>query len=175
MPNQKNIDSVQKLKDKLVNAKSLIFADYKGLKANEINELRDKLAEHGAEMSVQKNTLLKIALKENDQLTEQLEKELEGPVSVFIANEDAISPLKAIFDYAKERELPKVKAGIVGGIFATADEVKVYSELPSREELLARVVGGMKSPLSGFVNVLGGTPRKLVYALAAIADKKEVS
>lgn len=175
MPNQINIDKVQNLKDKFQKAKSLVFADYQGLKANEINELRDKLAENDTEMSVQKNSLLKIALKETDQLNEKLEKELEGPVTVFISYKDAIAPLKTLFEYAKDRELPKVKAGLISGLFATADEVKVYSELPSKEELLARVVGGMKAPLSGFVNVLGGTQRKLVYALAAIADKKEVS
>jgi large subunit ribosomal protein L10 len=97
MPNQKNKDTVQQLKNKLADAKSVIIADYQGLNANEINDLRSKLSEHGTEVSVQRNTLLKIALKEQNNLPEELEKELVGQVATFIAHKDAISPLKVIF------------------------------------------------------------------------------
>ena len=177
MPNKKNIDTVQMLKDKLSKAKSVIIADYQGLTATQINDLRSKMEEEGTEMSVQRNTLLKVALKEQNSLPEELSNELHGPVAAFISHTDAISPLKVLFEFSKgnDAELPKVKAGLIGGVYANAAQIKIYSELPSKEELIARAVGGLKSPLSGIVNVLGGTQRKLVYAFAAIASKKEVS
>jgi len=175
MPNQKNKDIVNKLKDKLVEARSVVIAEYQGLKANEINDLRDKMSEFDTEMSVQRNTLLKIALKEQDKLPQELETALEGPVAAFIAHNDAIAYLKTLFEFSSEKEALKIKAGLIDGVYANAAQVKVYSDLPAKDVLIAQVVGAMKSPLSGIVNVLGGTHRKLVYALAAIADKKEVS
>lgn len=171
MPNNKNKELVAELTKKVADAKSIVFAEYHGLDANQISDLRKQLKESGSEMSVAKNTLVKIALKENN-YNGDLEKELEGPVATFFGNEDAIAPIKILSDFAKKFELPKIKVGLVEGRVASASEIEVLSNLPSREELLARVVGGLKSPLSGFVNVLGGTKRNLVYVLSAIADKK---
>ncbi len=80
-----------------------------------------------------------------------------------------------LFEFNREYELPVIKAGIIEGTYNDGKGVKVLSELPGKDELIARVVGGMKSPLVGLVNVLGGNQRNLVYVLSAIANKKEVS
>ncbi len=171
MPNEINKKMVAELSKKVADAKSIVFAEYHGLDANQISDLRKQLRESGGDMTVAKNTLVKLALKENGHNGE-IEKELEGPVAAFFGNEDAIAPIKILAEFAKNFELPKIKVGLVDGRVATASEIDVLSKLPSREELLARVVGGLKSPLSGIVNVLGGSQRKIVTVLSAIADKK---
>lgn len=171
MPNETNKKLVTELSQKVADAKSIVFAEYHGLDANQISDLRKQLRESGSEMTVAKNTLVKLALKENGHNGE-IEKELEGPVATFFGNEDAIAPIKILSDFAKNFELPKIKIGLVDGKVTNASELEILSNLPSREELLARVVGGLKSPITKIVNVLGGSQRGLVTVLSAIADKK---
>lgn len=158
---------VAKLKEKMEGAKSIVFTEYHGLSATQISDLRMKLKAQGAETSVAKNKLLNIAL-DNDEV------DLKGPTMTVFSYEDAVSVIKTLFDFSKENEkLPAIKAGIVEGRVINADELEVLSNLPSREQLLAQVVGGMKAPLSGFAGVLGGVQRSFVYALSAIAEQKE--
>lgn len=172
MPNEKNKQLVQDLKDKLSKAKTVIFADYLGLSADKINELRSKMKENDTEVSVAKNTLVKIALKDNNLEDKSLEEDLKGPTATFFGYGDPISPIKALVEFAKDYELPKIKSALVDGVYTNASQVEVLSTLPSKEELLAKVVGGLKSPISGIVNTFGGVQRKFVYAINAIKDKK---
>lgn len=172
MPNEKNVNKVAEIKEKLSKANSVVFAEYHGLNADQISNLRTKIRASGGEMDVSKNTLMNIALDEEKLNSEELKKELKGPVATFFGYEDAVAPIKVLTDFVKEFELPKIKAGIFEGAFASKDKIEVLSNLPSREELLARVVGGLKSPISGFIHALSGTRNNLVYVLSAIADKK---
>lgn len=173
MPNKKNLEQVKMLREKIQKAKSVVFVDYQGLSSNKANEFRDKISEQNADVTIARNTLFKIALTEEGYNTEKLTEGLDGQNAAIFAYEDAVSPLKAIVDFAKKLELPKLKVGFIDGIFADAAKLQILSDLPSKEQLLAQVVGGLKSPLSGFVNVLGGPQRNLVYALNAIKEKKE--
>jgi large subunit ribosomal protein L10 len=177
MPNKKNIQTVELLREKIKKARSVILTDYLGLKAEDINSLRHQIKEEGAEMTVARNTLIKIALKEEGYDTKPIENDLEGPTAAVFSYNDPISPIKKLFDFAKELELPKVKSSFVEGKYNDTAQTEILSTLPSKEELIAKVVGGLKSPLSGFTNVLGGVQRNFVYAIKAIADKntKEVS
>jgi large subunit ribosomal protein L10 len=172
MPNQAKIEKVNKLRDKIADAKSIIFAEYHGLNANQVNELRSQVKEAGAEMSVAKNTLMKIALDKEKVGSKEVHEKLKGPVATFFTHEDAIAPLKALVEFAKKFELPTIKIGIIDGEVASAEKLEILSKLPSKEELLARIIGSLKSSITGFVNVLGGSQKKLVYALSAVADKK---
>lgn len=172
MPNQKNQDTVKNLKEKLAKAKSVVLAEYHGLNANQVNELRAKLGEVDAEMIVTKNSLLQVAMKEQNLDAESLSESLKGPNAAFIGYEDAVAPIKALVEFAKEAELPVMKSGIVDGTYAGEAQLKVLSELPSKDELIAKVVGGLKSPLNGIVNVLKGNQRNFVYTISAIAEKK---
>jgi large subunit ribosomal protein L10 len=172
----KNIETVKGIKDKVARAKSVIITDYLGISASDANDLRQKMKDAGAEMLVTKNTLLKVALKENA-TTEKadmtaLEKDLEGPTAAIFSFDDAISPIKVIFEFAKKAQFPKVKSAIIDGIYTNAAKIEIIKDLPSKEQLLAQAVGGFKAPLNGFVNVLGGVQRKFVYAMKAIADQK---
>jgi large subunit ribosomal protein L10 len=173
MPNAKNIQAVKELREKLTKAKSVTIADYQGLDANKVNELRQKIRNDNAELSVAKNTLVKLAMQEENIDTSALEEDLRGPTAVIFSYVDAIAPIKTLFEFAKKLESPKIKSALVDGVYNDASQVEVLSKLPSKEELIARVVGGLKAPLSGITNVLGGTQRKVVYVLSAIADKRE--
>lgn len=172
MPNQKNQDLLTELKLKVSKAKSIVFADYKGLKSNQANELRKKLAESNAEVEVAKNTLMMLALKEAGHDVSAQQENFKGATAAIISYDDAVSPLKKLYEFIKTATVPVVKLGLLDGKFYSASEVETLSKLPSREQLLAQVLSGFNSPISGFVNVLSGTKRNFVYALNAVAEKK---
>lgn len=169
---EENKLTVQSLKEKVLKAKSITFTDYKGLDAQAVNQLRTKMKESDAEFVVAKNTLLKVATKDIKN-ADKIEKDLEGPTAAIFGYADAITPIKIIYDFAKKLELPKVKSALIEGIYNTAEQVEVIKSLPSKEQLLAQIVGGLKSPLNGLVAVTSGVQRKFVYALSAIAQKKK--
>lgn len=173
MPNKENTDIVKSLKDKVSRSKSVIFTDYLGLSAQAVNELRARMKEADAEVVVAKNTLIKVALKDEKMDISQVENDLEGPTAAIFSFTDPISPIKALYEFAKKFELPRIKSAFIEGAYNTSSQVEIIKDLPSREQLLGQVVGGLKSPLSGFVGVLGGVQRKFVYALNAIAEKKK--
>jgi large subunit ribosomal protein L10 len=173
MPNKINQDAVKNLREKVAKAKSIIVTDYAGLKSNDINALRTSIKGTDAEVSVSKNTLLKIALKEENVDSTQLEQHLEGTNAVIFAYKDAVTSLKSLFEFVKKVELPKIKAAIFDGQYVDAAQIEVISKLPSKEQLLAQVFGTMKSPINGFVRTLNGVQQKFVYALSAIAEKKQ--
>ena len=167
MPSSKNIQAVEELKTKLDGAKAVILADYLGLTVAQMGDLRDKIRAAAGELSVAKNTLIKLALQKPE-----LDSVLQGPTAILIAKEDEISPLKALVEFAKNAELPKLKAGILDDRILSTDELNQLAKLPGKLELQAKVVGVLKGPLYGLVNVLSGNTRKLVYVLNAIKDQK---
>jgi large subunit ribosomal protein L10 len=167
MPTQQKKDKVKELKQKLTDAKSVVFAEYTGLDAARMSQLRGEIREQGAEISIAKNSLMKIALQEA-----QIEDHLEGQIMTLLSYEDAVTPIKKLVEFAKQNEVPKIKIGLFSGEVTNLAQLIKLSELPSREQLLGQLVGTLNAPLTGIVNVLGGNQRKLVYALAAIADKK---
>jgi len=173
MPNAKNIQVVSELKEKVKNAKSIVFADYRGLKADDINSLRAKIRENNGEVVVAKNTLLKAALKEENIKVEGIDKDLKGPTTAIFSYGDSISPIKVLVEFAKRLELPKIKSAVIEGVYANAEKVDEVSNIPAKEVLIARMLGGLKAPLSGLTNTLSGVQRKFVYAINAIKTNKE--
>ncbi len=174
MPNQKNVEVVNRIREKAEKAKAVIFADVKGLSSNGANGLRAKMKENQADVMVAENTLLEIALKEAKYDTTQATELFTNSTATIFSYNDIVAPIKAIIEFAKTLELPKIKGGIVEGKFLTAAEIDALSKLPSKEVLVAQLLFVMKSPISGFANVLSGKQKDLVYALSAIAKKKEV-
>lgn len=163
------IEAVKEIKDKFSRSKSAILTDYRGLNVADITELRKKLREQGVEFKVVKNTLTRIALKDFDY---NLDEFLEGPTAVAFGFEDPVAPAKIIADFAKTHKELEIKAGMVEGKAGGKDMVESLAKLPPREELLAKAVGSIQSPLYGIVSVLQGPLRNLVYTLQAIQDKK---
>jgi large subunit ribosomal protein L10 len=163
---------VEDIKSKVEKSKSIVLTDYKGLNTGQITTLRTQLKEKGADSTVAKNTLLKIAIKENNLLNEEIATALKGPTMAIFSYNDALEGIKVLCDFIKKNELPNIKSGIVEGEYTTAETLEVLSKLPSKEQLLAQVVGQLKAPLNGLVGTLNGVQRKFVYALSAIADNK---
>ena len=116
-----------------------------------------------------------IAAKETEK--EGLLPTFEGATAMAFSKEDAVAPAKVLADFAKEEKLEalQVKAGLVEGSVIDAAGVKALADLPPREVLVAQVLAGMQSPIVGFVNVLQGTIRNLVYALEAVRKQKETA
>lgn len=174
MPSQKILEGkkeeVKKLSAKIKSAKSIVFVNYRGLTVEQDTELRRALREAGVDYTVVKNTLTRFAVKENS--LGGLEKYLTGPTSMAIHNEDPIAPAKVLFEYARKYTNFELKAGVVEGRVIDADEVKTLATLPSRKQLIARVLAGFNTPIAGLVNVLNGNIRGLVVALNAIAMQK---
>ena len=162
---------VAELKDLLSSSKGAVLVDYCGLTVAEDTELRSKMREAGVKYMVAKNTFIRIAAKESG--IEGLDAYLEHNTAVAFSAEDPVAPAKILNDFSKDHKALEIKAGILDGKVIALDEVKALAELPSREELLAKLVGSMQAPISGLVNVLQGTIRNFVYTLEAVRQKKE--
>jgi large subunit ribosomal protein L10 len=174
MPSQKNIDNLAKVKDKLKKTKSVVLADYRGLTVNLQQKLRRQVVAVGGEMLVLKNSILKLAFKDEKFKLEPLLDQLTGPTIVLLSYQDEIAPIKALAEFAKENELPQLKAGFLNKEPLTREQVEELSKLPTKIEMLAKTVGTIKAPLNGIVNVLSGNLRALVYALQAISKIKTI-
>lgn len=154
---------VTNLKEKLVGAKSIVFADYRGLTMSQLSDLRNKLREVGGEFNITKNTLLKIALPESD---------FEGPTATLISKDDEISPIKILVKALKDAGIGKVKGGFLGDSVLDAESINKLALLPTKDELRAKTVGVLVAPLQGIVGVLQGNLRNLVYALSEIQIRR---
>ena len=168
---QQKKQTVKELVEVLNSAKSFILADYRGLTVEEDTELRRKLREEGVNYSVVKNTLTRFAMKE--QGIEGLEEFLIGPTAIATHDEDPVAPARVLAKFAKEHENLQVKAGVVEGDVVGLERIKAIAELPSKEELVAKVMAGFNAPIAGFVNVLNGNIRGLLIALNQIAEQKQ--
>ena len=162
---------VAELVSKLQSAKSVVFTDYRGLTVEEIEEVRNELRKDGIEFRVVKNTLFKIAAREAG--IEIVEDVTHGhPVAIAFAGDDEVAPAKITFTYSKKNDKFAIVGGILEGKQISDIMVKSLASLPGREELYAKIVGSIASPLSGMVNVLSGNVRGLVNVLSAIRDSK---
>ena len=165
MPNERKVQIVEQLKEKLSQAKGVILTDFQGLSVPEVEVLRRSLQEAGANYQVVKNTLLRLALQKSKFQNPNLK--LEGPTAVVLSREDEIGPLKVLHDFAAEHEALEVKGGFFEGTWTTAGKLKEIASLPSRKVLLARVVGMIQSPMVRLVNVAKGNQMGLVKVLQA--------
>ena len=165
--------AVATIKENLKNAKGVVFADYRGITVAQDTALRRKMRQAGVEYRVVKNTLTSIAAKEVG--IEGLDQYLEGLTVMAFSTTDVIAPAKLVAEFIKESKSKtyQIKAGIVDGKTIDANNVKALADLPPREVLLAKMLGSMQSPITGFVNVLQGNIRNLVYALDAVKKQKE--
>lgn len=168
------LDIVKDLTKRLSGAKAIVLVDYKGINIEQVNELRNRFRGGQVDYFVQKNTLLKIAL--NDLGITELDNHLLGPTAVAVCSLDEVTPARVLTKFIKEimedADLPKFKVGYVAGHVFSAKELNELAKLPSREELLAKVLGTMAAPITGFMAVNQGIIRKFVYAVDAIKNKQ---
>ncbi len=162
---------VTELKELLSGAKCAVLVDFCGLTVAQDTELRRKMREAGVHYSVVKNTLLRIAAAEAG--IEGLEPSLEKNTAIAVSPEDPVAVAKIVCEFAKANKVFQVKVGILDGTIISAEAVKELAALPPKEVLVAKLLGSMNAPISGFVGVLQGTVRKVVYALDAVRQAKE--
>lgn len=167
---KKNI--IDGLTAELKSSKSVVFADFKGMSVKELTMLKRELRKEGVTLKVTRKTLMDRAL--TDAGFEPNVKMMEGQIAISISQLDEVAPAKIIAKFAKDKENLKIVGGALGMKPMSVEEVKALAKLPSKEELLAKLVGTINAPVSGFVNVLAGNLRGLVQVLKGVADSKQV-
>ncbi|MDR2708907.1 MAG: 50S ribosomal protein L10 [Elusimicrobiota bacterium] len=172
MPNVKNKETVKELSERFKGAKGLILTRYQGLSVLEISELRSKLRAVKSEYAIVKNTLSDIAFKE---MGIDAADNFNGPTAVVFEAEDIIAPAKVVSEFAKTHDKLKISSAFMDGKFVGADIVMQLATLPSREVLIAQMLGSMNAPISGFVNVLAANIRGLLTVLNAIGEKQSAA
>lgn len=155
-------------------AKSVVFSQYQGTNVKNMRTLRKKLREQGVMYNVARKTLVEIAAKEVG-IGELPAGFLEGAIGIAFATKDSVAPAKVLHEVGKEVETIKIVGAWFEGKCISAAETKAIATLPSREVLLARLVGSMKSPISGFHGVLHGLLSNFVRAVSEVQKKRAAS
>ena len=166
----KKEEALKTLKNALVGMKSVVFAQYEGLKVRDIEELRRSLAKENIEYTVAKKTLLGLALK--DAGVELNPHTISGNFATVISHDDEVAPARILAAFAKDHEALKISAGILEGKLMDRPGILALSKLPGKQELRAKLLGSINAPLSGMVQVLAGNLRGLLTVLTAIKDQK---
>lgn len=172
MPTAKKETSVRELRDRLAASHNLFFTDYAGLTVEEITKLRGELRKDGTTYAVVKNTLFRIAAGD---LSKQLDAVLAGPTGIVFAGEDPVAPAKALKTFSDSAKKLGIKAAYIDGKIVDARQVETLAKLPPKQELIAKLVGSLASPLRGLVTVLSGNQRGLVRVLDAIREQKSAA
>lgn len=164
-------EKIQAYKSNFEKAKVVILSNYKGLSVEEIQKLRRALQKENSDFTVTKNTLCKIAVEGTK--FEALKDVLTGETAVAFGFEDEVAPAKVLAKFIKETKKGEILAAVLDGKLMSADDAKKLAELPSREELYAKILGSINSPASGIANTINGVMRNLVYAMEQVRKQKE--
>ena len=143
---------VDEIKGYVSDAKSAVLVDYRGLTVEQDTKLRKQLREAGVVYKVYKNTMLHLAFDGTD--VAQLDKDLEGPTAIAFGIEDETAPARIINNFAKEAEALEIKSGVVDGEYYDAAGVKVLATIPSKDELISKLLGSLQSPITNFARVV---------------------
>src|SRR5579862_5659873 len=172
MPNAHKELLVSDLREIVATSKGALLTDYRGLTVAEVTNLRKRLRQTDAEYHVVKNTLFKIAI--GDEAGAQLNALLTGPTAIVFSHSDVVAPAKAIIDFLRELKKPdiKLKGGWIDGRIYNVDQVTAISKLPSREQIVAQLIGSLNAPAANLVGTLDNIIGEFVRTVQAIADKK---
>ena len=169
-PTKEKVEAVQDFLEKVKASKSAVVTGFSGLTVEEVTALRAQLFKAKVDYHVVKNNLARLAL--NKANISQLDDILVGPTAIALAQEDAVAPMRVLSKFAREHQKLTLRGGWLEGRKLTVQDLKTLANLPSREVLLAKMLGSMMSPIAGVVIVLAGPMRKLVYALNAVKELK---
>ena len=143
---------VEQISEELNGAKAAVLVDYRGITVEQDTELRKQLREAGVIYKVYKNTMINFAVKGTE--FEELSKHLEGPTAIAISKEDATAPARILYNFSKNAPKLELKAGVVDGTYYDEKGIQVIATIPSREELLSKLLGSMQSPITNFARVI---------------------
>ena len=161
---------VKELADNFSKAKTAVFTNFHGLKVAQMEKMRKELRNEEMAYKVAKKTLIKFALKDAGFKVSEIDF-LKGSIGVAFGYEDGVKVAKIIYDFAKSNQELKIIGGIFNKSYISDGKVEELAKLPSKEELLAKLVWTTASPISGFVNAMTGNLRSLVYVIKAIGNK----
>lgn len=161
---------VEEIKQQLEQSTLVVFTDYRGLKVDEMTELRNQLRIPGVEIKVLKNTMLRFALEKTG--NQEMAELINGPNAAVFSQEDPVAPAKILFDFAKTHKNLEIKTGLLEGQVIAPAKIKDLADLPSREVLVATVLGTMQAPITSFVRVLNANLTGLVRALDQVREQK---
>ena len=162
---------VEEISAAIKDAQSVVLVDYRGLTVEQDTKLRKELREAGVNYKVYKNTMMNFAFKGTD--FESLAPYLEGPSAVAISTSDATAPARVLAKFAKSAEALEIKAGVVEGTLYDANGMKSIASIPSRDELLSKLLGSIQSPIANFARVMNQLAEKGGAGEAAPAPAAE--
>ena len=170
-PAAAKVENVSDLRELVGQTQAAILTDYRGLSVAELTELRQKLRGADAEFRVVKNTLFRRAA---DGLlpVSDMDAHLSGPTAIGFAKGDPVGAAKVLVDFARDHKALSVKAGVIGQIVYSPEQVEALSKTPPREVLISQMLGSLNGPITGFVGTLNGIISNFVFTLQAIADKQ---
>ena len=170
-PRPEKVAVVDEVREQFRGADAAILTEYRGLTVKEISTLRRQLTPAGGDYKVYKNTLVRFAARELN--VEGLEELLVGPTAIAFIKGDAVTVAKALRDFARTNPKLVVKGGLLGTEVLDGESARALAEVAPREELLARLAGGLAAPMQQFAGLLQALPRNLAYGLRALIDQKE--
>lgn len=168
---QRKAGLVSEISEKVNKAKAMVFTNYQGLTHKQIEQFKRDIKKAQAEFAVTKNTLLKLSLK-NANLETGEDKNFDQPTGTLFLYGDIVSPLKVLSKMIKEIERPLIKFGLLDGKLLSKEDVNKLSSLPTREVLLAQLLGQMNAPIAGFHRTLHWNLQKFLITLKAIENSK---
>lgn len=173
MNRDQKASAVAEIAESIKQSDAVFVVDYRGLTVTQAAELRGKLRDQDATLAVTKNTLVGIALSQDDVDAEDLRQHLAGPNALTFVRGDVAAAAKIIADFARANELPQFKGGIVEGQGVDADQLRAIAKLPSRDVLYQQLVGVVASPISGLARTLNALLAGVAVALGGVRDKME--
>ena len=170
MPNQKNIEKIKNLSESFSKAKAIYFTKYHGLNVADITKLRSEFFKVEVEYRVAKNTLIKLAAKENEiEIDSEL---LKGATAIAISYSEPVSPAKVIKEFKKDGDLPEVKGILFDGEFLPGSDYNRLAALPSKDELLAKLVATLNSPMQKLVSTISAPIQNTLVVLNNLKENK---
>jgi large subunit ribosomal protein L10 len=158
------------LHERFERAQVVILTDYKGLNVSAMTELRRRLKEAGIEYQVVKNSLMERAAVDTG--VDRIREYFKGPGAIALSYDDPVAPAKVLSQFAKENDKLEIRVGVLDGRTLAPADIKALADLPSREVLLAQVLGTFNAVPASFVRVLAAVPGQFVNVLNAIKEKK---
>lgn len=169
MPSQRNVQLLEETKDKVNRSNAVFFVDYAGLTHKQLEDARNELRDNDAEIAIVKNTLINIALKEKDI---EVKDKLEGPKAALFSYSDPLKTAKILAAFIKKNGLPKISFGVFEGKVIDEGTINQLATLPSKEVLVAKLLGLLNSPITSLVYGLNYNITKLALVLKEIEKKK---
>ncbi len=170
MARPEKVAQVEAIAGNLADAQSIVMADFTGLTVEQMTQFRSKCREQGVVCRVVKNRLARIAADRAEMKV--LVDHLQGPTALVMDAGSQVNPAKLVTEFAKDNERLQVKGGILDGRFLDAEQIMALAKIPSRDELIAKMMGSMNSPLTGIVGTVNGVMSALARALDAVAKQK---